>query len=163
MVRVPEVTKSYREQFQDLLKKYEAETAFAVKVVFATNSLLAIDIFKMPFAKVVKNNLALAKATYLLPTALSSLRELLTLKLNSSNDVLRDISATTLIPFTLISLASTKIPYISLSLSEIAGFNNFKCVDEFLKASPVLQIRYCASIPSQSCVRYVTNFRLGSR
>lgn len=158
MVRVPEVIPSYTEQFQGFLKKYEAETALAVKVVFATNSLLAIEIFNMPFAKVVKNNLALAKATYLLPSALSSFQNFLTMQVNSPNDGLRDISATALIPFTLISLASTKIPYISKSLSEIAGFSNFKCVDEFLKASPVFSHLKFAGIPNIATIGLLASF-----
>lgn len=141
---------SYYQKAQKIAKKYEAETDLAENLIFNGISILANDIFNLPKAKVVKQNLTIIKSAYLFPLSLTSAHNLVKLKIKSVNDAIRNLSSAILIPFTLIEVSSH------------LGLKKWGFVHDFFKASPILSHLKFAGIPNIAIIGLLSSFAFDS-
>lgn len=144
-------------EVQRLARKYENETTLAGELILLTTTLLANEIFNLPAAKAMKQNLTLLKSVWLFPLSLEATRDLLTRKAKNVNDLIRNLASMSLIPFTLFEVynfVATKIT--CLNLSDLSPVHNF------FKASPILgHVKYLG-IPNVAIITLLATFAFDS-
>jgi hypothetical protein len=142
---------------QRIANKYEAETTLAGELILSSATLLANEIFKLPPAKVVKQNLTLLKSVLNIPLSLNATRDILTRKAKNVNELVRNLASMSLLPFTFLevySFLATKVTV--LKLTELTSLNNF------FKAAPILgHVKYWG-IPNVALITLLATFAFDS-
>lgn len=150
MARIQEGTVSYYQQTMDFMKKYEVEIELAGKLTISSISILAVDVFNLPFFKNLKKNITLLKSVTYVSLGMSSAYDLMKLEVKSVNEAARNFFSAILVPFTVIDATS------------FLGLEKWEFVHDFFKESPVLSHLKFAGITNLSLIGLLTTFALDS-